>query len=55
MESSNWGSAVKKGTVLAMNMSVKKAALDDSEEGARRQGNIFPCCYNTVMPDERWF
>ena len=56
VQSNNWGSVVKKGTVLVMSMIVKKVALDD-EKYARRQRNVCPHCYETqigVMPDEAW-
>lgn len=52
--SDNWGSVVRKGTVLVMSMVVKKVAL---EQGARRQRNTCPDCYETelgVMPDKGW-
>jgi hypothetical protein len=54
--SDNWGSVVRKGTVLVMSMVVKKVALE--QEGARRQRNTCPDCYETelgVMPDKGWF
>ena len=53
---SNWGSLVKKGTVLVMSMIVQKAALE--QDGARRQRSVCPNCYETnlgVMPDDGWF
>jgi hypothetical protein len=55
VQSSNWGSIVKKGTVLVMSMVVKKPALEQG--GVRRQRNTCPHCYETrlgVMPDEGW-
>ena len=56
VQSSNWGSLVKKGTVLVMSMIVKKAELE--QDAARRQRSTCPNCYNTnlgVMPDDGWF
>jgi hypothetical protein len=53
---SNWGSVVKKGTVLVMSMTVEKPALP--QEGVQRQRNSCPNCYETelgVMPDDGWF
>ena len=56
VQSNNWGSVVKKGTVLVMSMIVKKVALNN-EKYAQRQRNVCPHCYGTqigVMPDEGW-
>jgi Ubiquitin-like domain len=56
VQSNNWDSIVKKGTVLVMSMVVKKVALDH-EKYARRQRSVCPHCYETqigVMPDEGW-
>ena len=56
VQSNNWGSVVKKGTVLVMSMVVKKVALDN-EKYAKRQRSVCPHCYETqigVMPDEAW-
>ena len=56
VRSNNWGSVVKKGTVLVMSMIVKKVALNDKKY-AQRQRNVCPHCYETqigVMPDEAW-
>jgi hypothetical protein len=55
VQSSNWSSVVKKGTVLVMSMVVKKPALE--QEGVWRQRNRCPNCYETnlgVMPDDGW-
>ena len=51
----NWGSVVKKGTVLVMSMIVEKVALN--EERAQTQRSTCPHCYRTklgVMADEGW-
>ena len=56
VQSNNWGSVVKKGTVLVMSMTVKKVALKN-EKHAQRQRNVCPHCYETqigVMADEGW-
>jgi hypothetical protein len=56
VQSGNWGSVVKKGTVLVMSMIVEKAALP--QESVWRQRNRCPNCYETdlgVMPDNGWF
>lgn len=52
VQSNNWDSVVKKGTVLAMGMVVKVA-----QDYTERQRNVCPRCYDTpigVMPDEGW-
>ena len=54
VQSSNWDSLVKKGTVLVMSMIVE-AALE--KEDVRRQSTC-PNCSETnlgVMPDRGWF
>ena len=55
VESYNWGSLVKKGTVVVMSMIIEKAALD--QERVWRQRSKCPNCYETnlgVMPDDGW-
>jgi ribosomal protein S14 len=55
VQSGNWGSVVKKGTVLVMSMIVKKVALQPEDAG--RQRNRCPRCYETdigVMWDDGW-
>jgi hypothetical protein len=54
VQSNNWGSVVKKGTVLVMSMIVKVTLR---QEYAEPQRNVCPRCYDTpigVMPDEGW-
>ena len=53
VQSHNWGSVVKKGTVLAMSMIVKVPLRQKAEY----QRNVCPRCYETpigVMSDEGW-
>ena len=54
--SNNWRSMVKKGTVIVMNMIVKKVALQ--QECASRQRNACPRCYETrvgvIVLDGGW-
>ena len=51
----NWGSIVKKGTVLVMSIIVEKIAPDVGQDRAQR--NTCPHCYDTdlgVMVVEGW-
>jgi cytochrome c len=54
VQANNWGSVVRKGTVLVMSM-IMERLLDEGE--ARAQRNACPHCHETdlgVMEDEGW-
>jgi len=54
VESDNWDSFVKKGTVLTMSMVLRKVTLSEKIAQQRR---VCPRCYKTkigVMPDDGW-
>ncbi|KDR66042.1 hypothetical protein GALMADRAFT_259871 [Galerina marginata CBS 339.88] len=55
LASNNWGAVVKKGTVIIMNMILRKVRVQ--QELVNRQKNACPHCYETrvgVMPDDGW-